>query len=153
MRAYGPPDPLDHEGVRSSRSEPTHHLQLDFRRESRVRADRGRIHTDLCGYAVARRGGADALRGVRLPGGVRLARVSSPAKTFVDEDSQAGPDLQALFHRLNNQLGVLLAQAELLEAKSPDDASRVRAAEVLTSTLAALGTVREIRQRSELAAG
>ena len=77
----------------------------------------------------------------------------SPAKTSVDEDSQAGPDLQALFHRLNNQLGVLLAQAELLEAKSPDDASRVRAAEVLTSTLAALGTVREIRQRSELAAG
>jgi hypothetical protein len=79
--------------------------------------------------------------------------VKSPANTSVEEDSQAGPELQALFHRLNNQLGVLLAQAELLEAKSPDEASRVRAAQVLTSTLAALGTVREIRQRSELAAG
>jgi hypothetical protein len=79
--------------------------------------------------------------------------VKSPAKTSVDEYTQAGPDLQALFHRLNNQLGVLLAHAELLEAKSPDDASRVRAAHVLTSTLAALGTVREIRQRPELAAG
>ena len=79
--------------------------------------------------------------------------MKSPAKTSVDEDSPAGPDLQVLFHRLNNQLGVLLAQAELLEAKSPDDASRVRAAQVLTSALAALGTVRELRQRSELAAG
>ena len=60
-----------------------------------------------------------------------------------DADSQSGLDLQALFHRLNNQLGVLLAQAELLEAKSADDASRVRAAQMVTSTLAALGTVRD----------
>jgi hypothetical protein len=66
-------------------------------------------------------------------------------------DSQAEIDLQALFHRLNNQLGVLLAQAELLEAKAADDAHRVRAAQMVSSTLAALGTVREIRQRTELA--
>ena len=68
-------------------------------------------------------------------------------------DSQAEIDLQALFHRLNNQLGVLLAQAELLEAKAGDDAHRVRAAQMVSSTLAALGTVREIRQRTEPAAG
>jgi hypothetical protein len=67
-------------------------------------------------------------------------------------DSQAEIDLQALFHRLNNQLGILLAQAELLEAKAADDAYRVRAAQVVSSTLAALGTVREIRQRTEPAA-
>ena len=151
MRAYGPPDPLDHEGVRSSRSEPTHDLQLDFRGESRICANRGRIHPNLCGYAVARRG-TGTLRGVRLPGGVRIARVSAPQTTSADADSQSGLDLQALFHRLNNQLGVLLAQAELLEAKSADDASRVLAAQMLTSTLAALGTVREIRQRIELTA-
>jgi hypothetical protein len=78
--------------------------------------------------------------------------VSAPQTTSADADSQSGLDLQALFHRLNNQLGVLLAQAELLEAKSADDASRVRAAQMLTSTLAALGTVREIRQRIELTA-
>jgi hypothetical protein len=70
-----------------------------------------------------------------------------------DADSQSGLDLQALFHRLNNQLGVILAQAELLEAKAPDDASRLRAAQMVSSTLAALGTVREIRQGTELAAG
>lgn len=70
-----------------------------------------------------------------------------------DADSQCGLDLQALFHRLNNQLGVILAQAELLEAKAPDDASRVRAAHMVSSTLAALGTVREIRRGTELAAG
>jgi hypothetical protein len=70
-----------------------------------------------------------------------------------EADPQSGLDLQALFHRLNNQLGVILAQAELLEAKAPDDASRVRAAQMVSSTLAALGTVREIRQGTELAAG
>ena len=68
----------------------------------------------------------------------------------LDADSQSGLDLQALFHRLNNQLGVLLAQAELLEARAADDASRVRAAEMVSSTLATLGTVREIRRCTEL---
>ena len=53
--------------------------------------------------------------------------MTGPQAAF-DADSQAGLDLQALFHRLNNQLGVLLAQAELLEAKAADDAGRARAA-------------------------
>ena len=76
--------------------------------------------------------------------------MTAPQTTFGDADSQSGIDLQALFHRLNNQLGVLLSQAELLEAKAADDASGVRAAEMVSSTLATLGTVREIRQRTEL---
>ena len=75
--------------------------------------------------------------------------MTGPQTTF-DADSQSGLDLQALFHRLNNQLGVLLAQAELLEARAADDASRVRAAEMVSSTLATLGTVREIRRCTEL---
>ena len=29
------------------------------------------------------------------------------------------PELRLLFHRLNNQLGIILAHAELLEAKPP----------------------------------
>jgi hypothetical protein len=78
--------------------------------------------------------------------------VTGPQTTFGTADSQSGLDLQALFHRLHNQLGVLLAQAELLEAKAADDANRVRAAQMVSSTLAALGTVREIRQRTETAA-
>jgi len=58
-------------------------------------------------------------------------------------------ELQALFHRLNNQLGILLAHAELLEAKAADDVNRERAAQVVASALAAMGTVRELRQRTE----
>ena len=34
------------------------------------------------------------------------------------------PELRLLFHRLNNQLGIILAHAELLEAKAPDDMNR-----------------------------
>ena len=78
--------------------------------------------------------------------------MTGPQTTFGNADSQSGLDLQALFHRLNNQLGVLLAQAELLEAKAADDVNRVRATQMVSSTLAALGTVREIRQRTELTA-
>jgi hypothetical protein len=55
------------------------------------------------------------------------------------------PALRLLFHRLNNQLGIILAHAELLEAKSIDDANRARAAQVVTSVLEAMGTAKEIR--------
>ncbi len=53
-------------------------------------------------------------------------------------------DLRLLFHRLNNQLGVILAHAELLESKAADDTSRARAAQVVTSALEAMGTTREL---------
>jgi len=56
------------------------------------------------------------------------------------------PDLRLLFHRLNNQLGIILAHAELLEAKAPDDTNRTRAAQVVTSALQAMSTVKEIRR-------
>ena len=55
------------------------------------------------------------------------------------------PELRLLFHRLNNQLGIILAHAELLEAKAPDEASRARASQVVASALEAMGTAREIR--------
>ncbi|MBI2188611.1 MAG: hypothetical protein HYU37_16045 [Acidobacteria bacterium] len=57
-------------------------------------------------------------------------------------------DLRDLFHQLNNQLGIVLAHAELLEARADDDAGRARAAQVVAGVLAAMGTAREIRQRS-----
>jgi hypothetical protein len=56
------------------------------------------------------------------------------------------PDLRLLFHRLNNQLGIILAHAELLEAKAADDISRARAAQVVASAVAAMTTAKEIRQ-------
>ena len=40
--------------------------------------------------------------------------------------SNESPDLGLLFHRLNNQLGIILANAELLEAKLKDEVSRAR---------------------------
>ncbi len=57
------------------------------------------------------------------------------------------PDLGLLFHRLNNQLGIILANAELLEAKASDDMTRNRAAQVVSSVLDAMATAREIRMR------
>lgn len=56
------------------------------------------------------------------------------------------PDLRLLFHRLNNQLGIILAHAELLEAKTTDDMNRARAAQVVASALEAMGTAKEIRR-------
>ena len=57
------------------------------------------------------------------------------------------PELRLLFHRLNNQLGIILAHAELLEAKVTDDMNRARAAQVVASTLEAMGTTRALRKQ------
>ena len=56
-------------------------------------------------------------------------------------------DLLALFHRLNNQLGVILAHAELLEAKAPDDSNRARASHVVGATLEAMAVTRVLRDQ------
>lgn len=54
-------------------------------------------------------------------------------------------DLGLLFHRLNNKLGIILANAELLESKSADEGARARASQVVASVLDAMATAREIR--------
>ena len=64
----------------------------------------------------------------------------------VAAEPQAG-ELRLLFHQLNNQLGIILACAELLEIKAADDASRTRASEVVAKVLDALGTTKQIRQQ------
>ena len=53
----------------------------------------------------------------------------------------------SLFHRLNNQLGIILAHAELLEKKAADETSRSRATQVVSSVLDAMGTAKEIRMQ------
>ena len=72
-----------------------------------------------------------------------------PAADDRTRAADGGPgDLGLLFHRLNNQLGIILANAELLEAKSADEMARARAAQVVASVLDAMTTAREIRLRS-----
>ena len=63
---------------------------------------------------------------------------------------EANPQLRLLFHQLNNQLGIILAHAELLELKVTDDANRSRAAQVVSSVMDAMSTAREIRRVSEI---
>ncbi len=79
------------------------------------------------------------------------ARAGVPPTPAVDA-IQAAPmetDIRALFHRLNNQLGIILAHAELLETRAVDDVGRARAAQVVSSVLDAMGTAKEIRRRAE----
>jgi hypothetical protein len=58
------------------------------------------------------------------------------------------PELRLLFHRLNNQLGIILAHAELLEAKASDDVYRTRAAQIVASALDAITTAKELRAKT-----
>jgi len=55
-------------------------------------------------------------------------------------------DPKALLHRLNNQLGVILAHAELLESKAPDAAQKARASQVVHAALQAMAVSRELRE-------
>ena len=57
-------------------------------------------------------------------------------------------ELRQLFHKLNNQLGIILSHAELLELKSPDESNKSRATQVVAGALEALATVRLIRAKA-----
>lgn len=57
-------------------------------------------------------------------------------------------DLRGLFHQLGNQLGVILAHAELMEIKSADPAQRDRATLVVNAALEAMALSRSIRDKS-----
>ena len=75
-----------------------------------------------------------------------------PLRALSVEELQArglmeeSPELRMLFHRLNNQLGIILAHAELLESKAVDDRDRTRAAQVVASALEAMSTAKELRR-------
>jgi hypothetical protein len=55
-------------------------------------------------------------------------------------------DLQKLFHQLNNQLGVILANAELLEHRLTDENQKSRAGQVVAGALDAISTAKRIKQ-------
>ena len=60
------------------------------------------------------------------------------------------PDLARLFHRLNNQLGVILANAELLESRLTDETQKARASHVVTGALEAMSTIQELRRHLDV---
>ena len=80
-----------------------------------------------------------------------MARAFSVEELLAKGSMDESPELRLLFHRLNNQLGIILAHAELLESKATDDMNRSRAAQVVSSTLEAMGTAKEIRHASTAA--
>jgi hypothetical protein len=59
-------------------------------------------------------------------------------------------DLPRLFHQLNNQLGVILANAELLERRLSED-HRARAGQLVSSAVEAIATAQRIRFLAEAA--
>lgn len=58
----------------------------------------------------------------------------------------ASPDLLRVFHKLNNQLGIILANAELLEARLSDDTQRARAGQVVLGALEAISSIQDLRR-------
>jgi hypothetical protein len=58
-------------------------------------------------------------------------------------------EFRRLFHALNNQLGIILSHAELIEAKAQDERQKARASQVVAATVEALATARQIRQAVE----
>ena len=77
----------------------------------------------------------------------RRSRRVSGTEVTARRDVADTPELRLLFHRLNNQLGIILAHAELLHSKAPDDTNRARAAQIVASTLEAMGTSRALRKQ------
>jgi hypothetical protein len=76
--------------------------------------------------------------------------VSLPLRATSTGGTEMDPELRLLFHKLNNQLGIVLAHAELLESKAANDFERARASQVITSVLDALATTKLIRHRTNL---
>jgi hypothetical protein len=80
---------------------------------------------------------------------IKEARTTVQVQTAGQDVLDADAELRSLFHRLNNQLSIILAHAELIESKAVTDAERARATQVVTSVLDAMGTAREIRQHGD----
>jgi len=62
------------------------------------------------------------------------------------EPANRTPDLSSVFHRLNNQLGVVLANAELLESRLTAEGDKARAGQIVAGTLDAISTIQELRR-------
>ena len=75
-----------------------------------------------------------------------MDRLSYSVDDLLERGAMDQPqELRRLFHSLNNQLGIILAHAELIEKKAVDESTRARAGQVVSSVLDAMGTAKEIR--------
>ncbi len=73
----------------------------------------------------------------------------NPTTIPVETGQQAqSTDLRGLFHQLSNQLGIVLANAELMELKASDPAQRDRATHVVNAALEAMAAMRSIRDHA-----
>jgi hypothetical protein len=63
-----------------------------------------------------------------------------------DQPADRASDLSHVFHRLNNQLGVVLANAELLETRLTAEGDKARASQIVAGTLDAIATIQELRR-------
>ena len=70
----------------------------------------------------------------------------APTRPWRPVDSAPESDLFRLFHRLNNQLGVILANAELLESRLTDETQRARASQIVAGAVDAIATVQGLRR-------
>ena len=77
------------------------------------------------------------------PAGVSGLAVGPDEQRISDASPAA---LSQLFHRLNNQLGVILANAELLEARLTEEAQRARAGQVVSGALEAISAIQDLRR-------
>jgi len=62
-------------------------------------------------------------------------------------------DMTSLFHALNNHLGIILANAELLEHRLVEEQHRARAGQVVASALDAIQASNRIRQIANASKG
>ena len=67
----------------------------------------------------------------------------------VETGAQVGSsDLRGLFHQLSNQLGIILANAELMELKADSPLQRDRAAQMVHAVVEAIAVARSMRDRA-----
>ena len=72
-------------------------------------------------------------------------RFPTPHRGGVGFPEADAPDLRTLFHQLNNQLGIILANAELLEARLKDNDGTARAGHIVSSAVEAIALAKNIR--------
>ena len=92
-------------------------------------------------------------RGVYTKKDRKMNRLSYSVTELLERGAmEQPPALRQLFHRLNNQLGIILAHAELMEKKAADETTRSRAGQVVSTALDAMGTAKELRLQMDSSA-